>query len=312
MKIYAHSAFNNVWVPYLKKYFNTRKPEIDFDIDVNPKGINTKQMSESDVTLFCWGNEPTIEMTHKKKLSKRYVVILRSYEIFYGFINHINWKNVDDVIFVNPAFAVEFGNKLPCRVHYVPNGIDLDEWKFQEGHKESNNIGWVANLNHKKGINLLPQFLYEYKKHNDKFVLHVAGKAQEPRFMLYCDHLFNELGLTDNIKFYNHVSNIQEWWKDKDYCFTCSVTEGHPNNVIEAMSLGVKPIIHNWLGAKQTFPESLIWSNMDEALRIILLRNYDSKSYRKFIEDNYDIFKVYKQLEGVLLNGKTDIENNKK
>lgn len=301
MNLFFHTSFTNVWVPYYKKYF-TSKPDINFTIETNNKGMSIDKVKEADVLVMCWANEAAIHMTNNlPKLAKKYIVIVRSYEIFYGFLNKINWKNVDAAIFVNQGFYSEYKDKLGCKCYYMPNAIDCEEWKMQD-HKESYNLGWVANLNHKKGLNIIPHIMNELCSLNKNYKLHLVGKIQEPRFIIYCNHLFKEMGIEENIIFDGYCENIKEWWKDKDYCLTCSVTEGHPNNVLEAMALGVKPIIHNWIGAKESFPNNLIWTNLKECIDLIHYREYDGLEYRRFVEDNYDIWKVYPMFEEIIRN----------
>lgn len=296
MKVVMFTYWENVWVRYLRKYFDAI-PDIDFEILVNSQ-INNKAMEGADVVIFGWANEAVIQLSkYFMKFAKRYIVFVRSYEIFFGHIQKINWKHIDDCIFVNPAFAREYGN-IPTNVHFMPNAIDLDEWKLQP-HKKGNNIAWVANLNHKKGIDLIPQYMSRMVAINPEYVLHVAGKDQEPRHVKYMMNMLKELDLLDNVKFYGKVENIREWLKDKDYLFTSSVTEGHPNNVLEAMALGIKPLIHNWIGAKELFPKELIWSTLTEAISMTACDEYDSKKYRKFIKDNYSL-NVYKKLEKII------------
>jgi hypothetical protein len=38
-------------------------------------------------------------------------------------------------------------------------------------------------------------------------------------------------------------------------CLSTSLSEGNPNNVIEAMAKGIKPVVHAWPGAEDQFPE---------------------------------------------------------
>jgi len=300
MRVTLFTYWNNVWVRYLKKYFDTIK-DIDFRVEVNSQ-LNSNIMQESDITIFGWADKSVIEASkYFMKFSKKYIVFCRSYEIFFGHIRKINWKHIDSCIFVNKHFSEEFGSKIPTKVEYLPNAIDLDEWKFQK-HEAGYDIAWVANLSHKKGIDLIPQFMHKLCQKDKRYKLHLAGADQEPRHIMYLKYQLEELGLTDNVIFYNSVKGIQDWLKDKSYLFTCSVTEGHPNNVLEAMSLGIKPIIHTWLGAKEQFPKHLLWSDIDTAVKLVTEDEYNSESYRKFIINNYDLWKVYPRLEDIIRN----------
>lgn len=292
MRIKIFSLWKNVWVDYLKKYFDSTEHDVEFIIH---EQINVKKVEEADVAIFMWANEHVITLSKQRlKYCKKYIVFCRSYEIFYGHINKIKWNNIDDIVFVNPAFAKEY-KTLPVKVSFIPNAIDLDKWELQK-HSKGFNLAMVAHLNHKKGIDHIPQFMKKLTDIDSRYTLHIAGDIQDARHLLYINHLLEDMGICDNVILHGYINDLQSWLKDKDYLFTCSVTEGHPNNVIEAMSLGIKPLIHNWIGAKDTFPERLVWSDIDSAVKMVT-DGYDSTSYRKFIEKNYDMWKVYPKLE---------------
>jgi len=299
MRIKFFSLWNNVWIPYLKKYFNSTEHNVEFVIS---NQINLKKVEEADVAVFMWANEHVVALVKQRlKYCKKYIVFCRSYEIFYGHIKRIRWDKIDDLIFVNPAFGKEY-EKLPTRVHFIPNAIDLSKWDMQE-HSKGYNVAMVAHLNHKKGIDLIPQFVKKLVAISPKYILHIAGEIQDSRHVLYMAHLIREMGLVDNVILHGFVKDIKTWLKDKDYLFTCSVTEGHPNNVMEAMALGIRPLIHNWIGAMGTFPKNLIWNDIDRAVEMVG-EDYRSESYRKFIEDNYDMWKVYPELEKIITGEK--------
>lgn len=301
MKALLFSPWKNVWVDYLDKYFKKTDIQLDFNISYQ---INMHEMHKYDAAIFGWCDPNIVKLSKWPfKYCDRYIVFVRSYEIFFGYVNDVAWGNVDDVIFVNWVFYNEFKAKLEAafkiRVHYLPNAIDLETWKFQK-HQKGFNVAMVANLSHKKGVDLIPQFLHQLVKRDKRYCLHIAGRGDEKRHTIYMKHILQEMGLRNNYKLHGNIDNIQEWLKDKDYLFTCSVTEGHPNNVIEAMAVGMKPIVHSWLGARHDFPEELIWVDLDRAVELVTEDKYDSGSYRAYAEEFFDMNKIYPNLERIL------------
>lgn len=64
---------------------------------------------------------------------------------------------------------------------------------------------------------------------------------------------------------------------------------------MEAMAKGIKPLIHNFVGAKNIYPEKYLWNSISEFLELILENEYNSKDYRDLIKDNYLLInKIYK------------------
>ena len=57
------------------------------------------------------------------------------------------------------------------------------------------------------------------------------------------------------------------------------------------MTIGVKPIIHNFIFADEIWDKKYLFNRIDEAVDMIISDEYNSKQYRKFIEDNYSLNK---------------------
>ena len=83
------------------------------------------------------------------------------------------------------------------------------------------------------------------------------------------------------------------WWETVYYCLSTSLSEGNPNNVIEAMAKGIKPVIHNWPGAEDQF-KPWLFSDVSDAAAQILSPQYESKAYRAWIEDRFSVANIAK------------------
>jgi glycosyltransferase involved in cell wall biosynthesis len=84
------------------------------------------------------------------------------------------------------------------------------------------------------------------------------------------------------------------WWEQCSYCLSTSLSEGNPNNVIEAMAKGIKPIIHNWPGAKDQFQDT--FDTVEQALGQFA-GDYNSEQYRDWISKNYSLKNIDKVVE---------------
>lgn len=293
MRVEAFSPWNNCWTRYTKKYFDNTDIKLDWNIG---NTVDLQKINGADVFLFGWADQMAVGMTNRyPKLADKYVVFVRSYELFSGIWSKIDWKKVDDVIFISKSFYDEYSCQVPYRTHCMPNAIDLKEWKLPK-KQPTKNIAMVANLSHKKGINLIPHFVDTLP---EDYSLYIAGREDEYRHMRYVKHMLKVMGLEYRVKFEGHVDNIQEWFKDKSYLFTCSVTEGHPNGVMEAMACGLKPLIHNWAGADDWFDERHIWTSLDEVARMVTQSELNPDEYRKDVE-KFDIWNVYPQLKEII------------
>lgn len=113
--------------------------------------------------------------------------------------------------------------------------------------------------------------LHAFKKIFDtdnRYKLHIAGTFNEERYRLYFNQMIKELGLEKNIIFYGWQKDINKWLEDKNYLVCTSVLESQGLGIMEAMSKGIRPLIHNFVGAKEVYPEKYVWSSLDDIINI--------------------------------------------
>ena len=89
--------------------------------------------------------------------------------------------------------------------------------------------------------------------------------------------------------------------KDKNYILSTSITEGHPNNILEAMACGVKPLIHNYPHSRTQFKDSDIWDSVGDAMTNIFFGSYNSREYRNFVNTNYNYIDIYNKLFSIII-----------
>jgi hypothetical protein len=90
---------------------------------------------------------------------------------------------------------------------------------------------------------------------------------------------------------------MEKFWEDKNYLLHTSIHEGHSYAIMEAMARGIKPIIHNFRGAKELYPDIDIFNTIDGAANEIMNKDYYSKMYRSWIFNKGWTFK--NQLEKI-------------
>ena len=250
----------------------------------------------ADTVWLEWANELTIKLTSHPTLleGKRVICRLHSYEALAGFATKINWKNICDLIFVAGHIKDIVLQQVPNlpdmvkNIHMVPNGIDMNKFSFKD-RSRGRNLAYIGYINFKKGPMLLLHAFRELVQKDDKYRLFVAGDFQDARYQLYFDQMIREMGLEGNIRFDGWVKDINSWLEDKQYIVCTSVLEGHPVGIMEAMARGLKPLIHNFVGARGIYPEKYVWNTIPEFVNMATEDNYDSMEYRKFIETNYNL-----------------------
>ncbi len=261
-----------------------------------------KQIQEAyswaDIVWLEWANEMAVEITNKlPKDEKQILCRLHSYEALANYPEKINWKNVDKLILVAEHiehilrdYHSEVYKQVKDKIVIVPNGLDLNRFKFKL-RQPGFNIAVVAHINYKKDPAMWLQIIGMLRKIDERYTLHIAGDFQEIRYANYFKHFIKDVGLEKNVKLYGWVDDVNAFLEDKNYLLSTSIHEGHPYNIAEAMARGIKPVIHNYAGAKTQWPDNLVFNFIDEAIRILTSNDYNSEKYRSFVEKNCSLEK---------------------
>ncbi|HRD20962.1 MAG TPA: glycosyltransferase [Fervidobacterium sp.] len=270
----------------------------------------------ADIVWLEWANEMTVFATNNvPEITKKKVICrLHSYETFSSFPEQINWNNVDNLVFVSKHIRRIFHDLHPdVRIDprkelIVQNGVDLDRFRFSV-HEPGYNLAVAAHINYKKDPTMWIQIVAKLDEIDKKYKLHIAGDFQDPRYGVYFDYIKREMNIENNLILHGWVENVDEFLKDKNYVLSTSIHESFGYNIAEGMARGIKPIIHNYAGAKEQWPKELIYNTIDEAVEKIIDKDYDSERYRRFIEDSCPLQKQIVCIENLLNSDFTGLQD---
>lgn len=298
----AAPDWGNSWKPSLQKAFEDGGHEVRWVSDLSDLRLVYKW---SDRCLSMWADQFAIEISNNYK--KPFYTYLRAYEAFTEMPSKINWANVKGLFFCNwntskiteRIFGETISKSNPALLcHLVKNWIDVEKYPFKK-RTNGTEIAMVCDLNFKKNIPLAIQIMAYLP---DKYTLHIIGQCQDESLILYMSNLIVDLKLEKRIKMYDRRphKDLPEFLEDKNYILSTSMREGCPMNILEAMSMGIKPIIHNWPGAKNLFPEH-VFSKITE-VKGIIASTYMSGNYRDFISKNHGLDNAKRLVDVVTSN----------
>ena len=245
-------------------------------------------MEWADICWFEWCDELVIygsQLEGAKR--KRIICRLHSYEAFSEYPSQVKWEKVEKVIFVADhirSFVLE--NTLALKKEQtvvIPNGVDLEKYTYNE-RKPGFNIAYVGYINYKKGPMLL---LHAFKAIYDKdkrYKLFIAGQFQDSRDVLYFKQMIKEWKMEKNIIFQGWQDNLNAWLENKNYILCTSLLESQNMSVMQAMAKGIKPLIHNFVGAKDIYDSKWIWNSIEECKQLVARNEYVSREYREFVQ----------------------------
>jgi hypothetical protein len=250
-----------------------------------------------DVMMFMWADPPTRHFIKTQKKKCKYVVFVRRYELFSYDLTSFPWDKVDETVMVNDVLAKHFEETTGKQPHVVYNGVTPKDWTFKK-RKHGKNIAWVGFVNLKKNLQLAIQIMDRLPR---DYHLHIAGEIQDTSVMLFLREMAIKRDIS-KITFYGHVRKMNAWLEDKNYLLSTAISEGCPNNVIEAMAKGIKPVVYGWPGAECQFGEN-VFTTVEQAVRMLhKTSEYKSKEYRKTVENTfgrYNFEKVKELVEAI-------------
>lgn len=278
-----------------------------------------EQCSWADIVWLEFANEMAISVLSSNLADdKRIIVRLHSYEALSGMHHLLRWDKVDHLIFVSknirdivmPDDRIRVSWKKPpenfIQVPHsiVPNGLEVNDFPFRNRDRaHGDNIAFVANLSSKKGIMLLVHAFHALTKALPRpFTLHLAGRTDEPRFGLYLSSMVGKLGLGGRMVFHGYIHDIRSWLNDKDYILCTSPIESQGMGIMEAMAMGIKPLIHDFVGAETIYPKAYLWASIDDLIGMLDSDHYESATYRKFIEESYSFKETSRRIRQILHN----------
>lgn len=263
-----------------------------------------KGMEWADICWFEWCDE-LMAYGSRSHLARQKKIICRlhSYEAFSGYTREVEWANADKVIFVAEhirQYVLSENEDLDiARTIVIPNGIDTDKFTFRKRDKGFK-IAYVGYINYKKGPMLLLHTFKAIHDRDSRYKLYIAGKYQDPRYELYFNQMTEEMGLKGDVIFDGWQDDINKWLEDKNFILCTSVLESQNLSVMQAMSKGIRPVVHNFVGARSIYPDRYVWNTIDEAVKMVVSDGYDSEEYHNFVRDNYSLHRQLRNIRSAI------------
>jgi len=261
-------------------------------------------MEWADICWFEWCDELVVYGSRSPlAMQKKIICRLHSYEAFSGYTREVEWANADKVIFVAEhirQYVLSENEDLDiARTIVIPNGIDTDKFTFRKRDKGFK-IAYVGYINYKKGPMLLLHTFKAIHDRDSRYKLYIAGKYQDPRYELYFNQMTEEMGLKGDVIFDGWQDDINKWLEDKNFILCTSVLESQNLSVMQAMSKGIRPVVHNFVGARSIYPDRYVWNTIDEAVKMVVSDGYDSEEYHNFVRDNYSLHRQLRNIRSAI------------
>ena len=272
------------------------------------EGKTTEQMRElmewSDVSWFEWCSNLAVLASQMSKVC-RMIVRLHRYEAYMSWPRQINWDHVDLLITVGNSTVMRALEVEVPDIHQrvaivkIPNGVNLKNIPFAR-RSAGKSIAFVASMRMVKNPMLLLQCMANLYAIDPEYHLYIAGRMSELLVEQYFLHQVHALGLDEVVHFDGWQADIPGWLADKQYLAVTSVIESQGMGILEAMASGIKPVIHNFPGAAEIYGTEYLFNTPEEFSSQILSREYDSASYRTFVEQRYPLDRFLMKIDEIV------------
>ncbi len=282
-------------------------------------------MLEADLTFCYQADNCAIEAALKPRKGKLIIQCV-DIEVWAGQANAIDWTKVDGCLFM--ADHIKDLVKIPLQKEsfkfgLIKPGIDVNKFTFKksivEGKKmDSREIPsepMVSNPVRKIAYVVGDRRIWDVKRLDIAFQvlkdlitsgqniwqLHIRGTySSHEQYNAYCRYLEKDLKLDGHVFWYeDRVEDMNAWLEDKDYILVPSTKEAFSYTTAEAMAKGIKPILNNWEGSKDTWGK-YVCETQGQMLFEFLKGDYCPDCYRKYIVDNYNQDRYFDELDKFL------------
>ncbi|MBP2548061.1 glycosyltransferase involved in cell wall biosynthesis [Neorhizobium galegae] len=274
---------------------------------VSPRNMQDidKVVQWADVVWFEFCNELFLQALNQniRAMGKRVIVRWHRFEIVESsFPQRLRFDYIDDLILVSHDMLRVLKNRVPTletktRTHVLWNGLNLDKFK-PIATLDRTKIAWVAKPFLRKNQPMFLQIMHELVKADPSYTLHVAGAQEEFVTMPYLKRTTEKLGLTQHVHFYGWQQNMPAFLADKGVILSTSIHESFGYNIAEAMAVGALPVVHDYPGAEEFWPDAIRFSSIAEAVQLI--RSGRTHQWIDYVTEKFPLSKQLQELDAIL------------
>lgn len=313
-------------------YFSNN-PRYEFRIDEHPgHGISSEKQSRACLewadVIFCeWALGNLVWYSKHKKPGQMLLARLHSQEWNYrdrlDYIYKTDWNRVDKLLLVTPVIYDHIIQEFPQlgrgKAQVLNCPIDTDAYvKAGQNARNKYALGFVGMVPAMKRLDLALEMLEILQREVPEFSLHIKGKRpeeypwmlQRKEEMRWYEGLYSkikELKNPDSVIFYEHGSDMPEWYASVSFLLSTSDHEGCHLSVAESMLAGCVPGIRSWDGANRIYPPRFVWSTPEDgAQKILALLEENaweeaSSFSRTYAEERFSQGRLCEQVDSMIM-----------
>jgi glycosyltransferase involved in cell wall biosynthesis len=296
---------------FLQRDLQKKYPEWDFAVDVW-KGHNShdeqqsrRLLSQADIVVceWCLGNLAWYA-THKSP-SQKLVARYHAQEIRSPITRTLNWAPVECVVFVSEHKRREAGEAFPSlaqvRTVVIPNYFDEQRFPLRQKVPEAQHtLGIVGIAPMGKRLDRAVDLLELVLERDPRFCLRVKGRNPldypwinaRPDEVAYYQGVLSRVNSSPTLRyrviFDPAGEDVATWFRMVGFILSPSESESFHMSIGEGMLTGATPVIWNWCGAEELWPDQFVVSSSRDAVELVLQSQQPTAaSNREYVLSKY-------------------------
>lgn len=298
LRFSSHRDYHNIYTDFIRSILLKKKCEILIDT------FSNALLPGTNISYIHYPLLKTIE--HQLPFKKRSLYYLPYKQ--YLFSQRKN--NYKKLFFANSKYTAdavrsEFGiNPYVLYPPVLTNFFDKDEMLLDQ--KRENRVVTIGRISDDKNLGIIPQIA---QLTNKEICFTILGHLDSKKTLDTLRNQITHLKLSDRVKIMTNITRKELrniLLKSKVYLHT-KINEHFGISIVEAMSLGCIPVVHNSGGPKEFVQNNFRYENISEASKIVdkAITSWSfkksaaiSKSSKRFNENRFseqfiDIFNAH-------------------
>jgi len=244
----------------------------------------------ADVIVAEWALGNAVFAARHKLPHQKLIVRLHLQERNTAFPSHVDWQNVDQVLFVGPHILLECVEKFSipqelCQV--LGNFVDCERFARPKLDGVEFTLGLLGSVPSRKRLDRALDVLEKLAAYDDRYTLRVKGESpagyewlwQRKDEREYYESLYRRINGSPNLRhrviFDPPADDVPNWLRLVGVMLSPSDFESFHMAVAEAAAASTLPIVWDWEGVRDIYPEVVPVGSIEEAVSRIRTSHAD-------------------------------------
>ncbi|WP_296250144.1 glycosyltransferase [uncultured Stenotrophomonas sp.] len=285
--------------------------------DVHDERHTFSVLSWADVVVAEWALGNAVFASQHKLPHQKLIVRLHLQERGTEYPGNINWGNVDKLVFVGRHIMDECIEKFsipPSICCVLGNFVDCDRYSLAKLEGSDFTFGLIGSVPSRKRMDRALDILEGLAAEDDRYMLRVKGENpagyewlwERPDERAYYETVYRRINSNPNLRhrviFDPPGADVEHWLRLVGAVVSTSEFESFHMAVAEAAASGALPVVWDWEGARDIYPELNLVDSIAAAVEEV--RSVAQGGSSKRIEAVKDGVRARYGLENVVQNWK--------